>query len=824
MAEMPFACAQITLTDLTDTATYIYYATDANGSSPSLGPSATSKYIGIYNDESLDNQPAPGTAAYNSIKDKINWSEYVGSITVVSIQYQEGVSGTTAPTGSWSNEVVSVGQGKYLWTKTAYSDGTESFTVSRQATDGTDGEDGDDGRGILSITNYYVTSTSNTDPPADNAGWSTDLAQTDESNKFLWNYEKITYTDGTSESLDKRIISTHGETGAAGADGRGIKSIADTYARTTEYDPPSSTATNTWLQTAPELTGDYKYLWCKEVITYTSGNPLTETTIRLLAQRGEQGAQGENGKDLIREGIWVEEIARYYVATITLGVNDFPKYSTDNGTDFSAWKERNASNLGWTGNPSSNQAKILFEVLGTKTTNYSNGVANSSTIVWGTAKSIDVKAAGATRNSQAYLNYLIDSNGGKKCGVYHNETEGTYYLNANYIQTGALQVIDNGTLLFSAGYDSNGYATVKMMNWVVDDTGLHDYTNRVGIGLVNADSSSIHSDLKKWSSLSNADRAMVFYAYGREQTCNGDRYDTKKYPNFCVLDDGSLFAKYGEIASWGLKKDGLYAKEPITVTKSVNCNVQRRGTCTKSGTTLTVGNVQSGQKITIATLPTNTINKLRISTDDYCDVYFCTKKSSSNQYNIVKEYDIDSDREITITFDNVLKGATHVIIQTLNSSGTGTGFQMGTIEYTFINQFGFIYNTNFTMKSLFSSGSIPVIFTTDVSSPDGAGLSIGLDGSLRAKWASLEGSIVINKLNSSTNENSSLATHCLIGDNNEFLWTNYNGSQKLDGAKGIQLRIQGLNATPQVIFSEMQYDASQELWISTGKKYSFTLV
>lgn len=588
------SCAQITLTDLTDTATYIYYATDANGSSPSLGPSATSKYIGIYNDESLDNQPAPGTAAYDNIKDKIKWSEYVGSdgadgalgyslVTSVSrpsfSEAQWTTYGTIGHEETWSNtsDIRNGCRVNDLFTVVGTATDTKnSHTLTYQSTNdsgnlrgkclshaiaerGGTGATGPAGRSIVSIVNYYKVHSSNIDPP--DPPFSTDWQQTTPTDRYLWNYETITYSDGTTEDLDMRVISTHGETGAAGADGRGIKSIADTYARTTEYDPPSSTATNTWLQTAPELTGDYKYLWCKEVITYTSGNPLTETTIRLLAQRGEQGAQGENGKDLIREGTWVEEIARYYVATIALGVNEFPKYSTDNGTDFSAWKERNASNLGWTGDPSSNQAKILFEVLGTKTTNYSNGKENSSTIAWGTAKPIDVKANGANKNPQGYLNYLETSNGGKKCGVYQDGEEGALYLDATYIKTGALDVIDSGKSIFKAGYDNNGNATVKLCDWVVDECGIHHQGCAVGMATVNFNTDNTPSWLIKNSLKGDGSkRTMVFYAFGQDQGCCDYMEQTLDfYPNFGVFDDGSMIANYGKIAGWTITPQGLYS-------------------------------------------------------------------------------------------------------------------------------------------------------------------------------------------------------------------------------------------------------------------------
>ena len=59
------------------------------------------------------------------------------SVTVTSIQYQEGASATTAPTGTWSDAVVSVTDGKYLWTKTVFSDGSKSYGVAKQGSSGT---------------------------------------------------------------------------------------------------------------------------------------------------------------------------------------------------------------------------------------------------------------------------------------------------------------------------------------------------------------------------------------------------------------------------------------------------------------------------------------------------------------------------------------------------------------------------------------------------------------------------------------------------------------------------------------------------------------
>ena len=42
------AFSEITILDLIDTATYIYYAEDNKGSGATLTPESTSKFIGIY--------------------------------------------------------------------------------------------------------------------------------------------------------------------------------------------------------------------------------------------------------------------------------------------------------------------------------------------------------------------------------------------------------------------------------------------------------------------------------------------------------------------------------------------------------------------------------------------------------------------------------------------------------------------------------------------------------------------------------------------------------------------------------------------------------
>lgn len=82
---------------------------------------------------------------------------------------------------------------------------------------GSAGIDGTDGKGIESIKEHYAVSTSNTVTPT---VWFDDVPVTNPVNKYLWNYETITYTNGTSADSKKRVIGVYGDTGKDGAKGK----------------------------------------------------------------------------------------------------------------------------------------------------------------------------------------------------------------------------------------------------------------------------------------------------------------------------------------------------------------------------------------------------------------------------------------------------------------------------------------------------------------------------------------------------------------------------------------------------------------------------
>lgn len=127
------------------------------------------------------------------------------SISILSnkVYYKGSTQATTPPTGTWSETVVSVPQGDYLWTKNniTYSDDTSSttYSVSRNGVDGNDGEKGDkgdpgadgaDGKGVSSIdTEYYVSTSKN---ELTGGSWSSDIPTWD-ANKYLWIRYIVTY-------------------------------------------------------------------------------------------------------------------------------------------------------------------------------------------------------------------------------------------------------------------------------------------------------------------------------------------------------------------------------------------------------------------------------------------------------------------------------------------------------------------------------------------------------------------------------------------------------------------------------------------------------
>lgn len=120
----------------------------------------------------------------------------------------------TRKTEGWTTDIQTISPEKpYLWNyeEVKYSNTLSTYTdPCIIGTYGTQGDPGSAGVGITSIVEYYALSTTTTRPTT---GWSTNLPSMDATNRYLWNYSVITYTNGnTSGSVtDALIIGVYGD-------------------------------------------------------------------------------------------------------------------------------------------------------------------------------------------------------------------------------------------------------------------------------------------------------------------------------------------------------------------------------------------------------------------------------------------------------------------------------------------------------------------------------------------------------------------------------------------------------------------------------------
>lgn len=143
------------------------------------------------------------------------------------------ISGVTTSTSGWTPTVQSVTSlKKYLWNYEVikYTDGTVASTSNPciigaygdtgiegpQGPQGIQGATGNAGNGISDIVEHYQISSSKDTPPT---SWIEEPPAMTPTDKYLWNYETIYYTNNTSVDTKKRIIGTYGDKGLKGDTG-----------------------------------------------------------------------------------------------------------------------------------------------------------------------------------------------------------------------------------------------------------------------------------------------------------------------------------------------------------------------------------------------------------------------------------------------------------------------------------------------------------------------------------------------------------------------------------------------------------------------------
>lgn len=215
-------------------------------------------------------------------------------IASTEIRYQGSLSGTDIPTGAWIPDIPALDPGQYLWTRTTID---YTFSVHKDISYSVS-KIGDDGIGIDDVTDYYITTSEPVVPLVSSlSNWTTDptdeKAWPTQTNRYLWNYEVTTYSNGTTKTAGPTIIGTYGEKGDTGADGKGISNITEYYLVTSASSGVTA-STSGWTTTIQSMTSDKRYLWNYRKTEYTTGNP-TNTTPCIIGVYGDKGATGNTG-------------------------------------------------------------------------------------------------------------------------------------------------------------------------------------------------------------------------------------------------------------------------------------------------------------------------------------------------------------------------------------------------------------------------------------------------------------------------------------------------------------------------------------------------
>lgn len=274
-----------------------------------------------------------------------NGTQDVSKVATYTVTKSSGIAGTwDLSTHTYKVSALSTDNG-WVDIKVTYNGNsiTRRFTVSKskQGAQGATGPRGDNGpqgpagtsgRGIKTITEYYLISSAKTGITTASSGWSTSVPTMTATNKYLWNYEKFTFTDNTTATTTPKIIGIYGDkgttgatgpqgpqgnagatgpqgpqgatgpkgpqgatgaTGPQGATGNGIKSITNYYLATASGSGVSA-STSGWTTTVQAITASKKYLWNYEVVTYTNGSTYQSAPC-IIGAYGDKGATGATG-------------------------------------------------------------------------------------------------------------------------------------------------------------------------------------------------------------------------------------------------------------------------------------------------------------------------------------------------------------------------------------------------------------------------------------------------------------------------------------------------------------------------------------------------
>lgn len=203
---------------------------------------------------------------------------------------------------------------------------------------GATGATGATGNGIKSIAEHYAVSASNASAPT---SWSNTVPTMTVTNRYLWNYETITYTNNSVVDTAKRVIGVYGNTGETGI---GVKQITPQY-----YLSTSNATQNggSWSNTRPAWISG-RYYWTRDYILWTDGSA-TYSTPQLATDMNNlysslktvtdtvsyQGTQLSTVQGQISSKVWQQDITTA-VTSLEIGGRNLAQ-NTNQGTSGWSW-------------------------------------------------------------------------------------------------------------------------------------------------------------------------------------------------------------------------------------------------------------------------------------------------------------------------------------------------------------------------------------------------------------------------------------------------------------------------------------------------------
>lgn len=145
---------------------------------------------------------------------------------------------------------------------------------------------------IKEIKEWYLATNQDTGITQDTEGWTITVQTIAESKKYLWNYEEVIYTIGSSDVSNPVIIGVYGESGAAGA------SLQVKYISSATVPIITNNDVSAWSDAVPEpVDGEKTYMTQK-----MSNEANWSTPIQISASDGKDGSASV---EINNDGYWV---------------------------------------------------------------------------------------------------------------------------------------------------------------------------------------------------------------------------------------------------------------------------------------------------------------------------------------------------------------------------------------------------------------------------------------------------------------------------------------------------------------------------------------